>query len=101
MSIPLAAIKAVLIICDVCRFSFNDLPGSQHLFSSGFGVAFLPFSDGMEAFVATGADHSLCLGETLRRMDCSVTCFAGLGVSTDAAVAALVDGCFEAIKLQI
>jgi hypothetical protein len=56
----------------------------------------------MEASVAAKAGHPLFLGETLHRMGCSVTSFAaGLGVSTDAAIAAL-DGCsFVAIKLQI
>jgi hypothetical protein len=72
------------------------------LFPSGFGVALFPISDGMEASVAAGAGHPLFLGETLRRMDYSVPSFAaGLGVSMDAAIAAL-DGCsFVAIKLQI
>lgn len=91
-----AAIRAVLIMCDVYSFRFTTLPGSQHLVSSGFGVAGLPVNDETEACVAAGASHPF-LGVTLRRMDWSV----GLAISTDAAVAVLGDDCFEAIKLQI
>jgi hypothetical protein len=93
-----AAIRAVLIMCDVYSFRFAILPGSQHLVSSGFGVAGLSLNDETEACVAAGAGHPQLtfLGVTLRRMDCSV----GLAISMDAAVAVLVDDCFEAIRLQ-
>jgi hypothetical protein len=86
-------------MCDVYSFNSTALPGSLHLVASGFGVACLPVSDETKAFVAAGASHPrfAFLGVTWRRMDCSV----GLAVSTDAAIAALGDDCFEAMKLQI
>ena len=95
-----AAIIAALIIRDVCRFGRTGTPGSHVRFSSGCDAAFLPRFGGMQTDVA-GESHFF--GLALRKIDWSVTAFAGAGlvVTTDAALAAGADGCFEAIKLQM
>jgi hypothetical protein len=89
-----AAMMAAHIICDVCRFG---VPVSHCLFSSGCDVAFLPRSSGVQTDVA---GDSQIFGFALRKIDWSVTAFAGLAVA-DEAVADGACGGFVPIKLQI